>query len=171
MRLCLCFSVALVCLPAVLMAPPLVRDGHAELLTRDGLSQRSDYLKRVEALVEALTAADRSADPTAASEFRSLVVTLDAALRDLRVREAGARSGKVRPPTAFSQSSTGAGEAGPRPLAEIPDDWLLKSLSEARRAVERLAQDLDRGEPLSSARIGQNLAEIADRVSKISRPE
>ncbi len=160
-------GVAVVCLPVFMLAPPFVREGRSELLTRDGLSSRSEYLARVEALVAALVASDRSA----ASEFRSLVVTLDAALRDLRVREAGERSGKVLPPPALTKPDVSGGAAEPKPLDKIPDDWLLKTIQDARASVERLAQDLDRGEGLSSPRMDRNVAEIAGRVARISRPE
>jgi len=150
---------------------PFIQPASAELLSREGLSNRSEYLTRVETLVDALSAADRSAAPGAGPAFRSLAVTLDAALRDLRIREAGERSGKVSPPSAFAPPGSSAGGGAPKALREVPDDWLLKSLQDAREAVEDLVRQLDNGEPLSSGRIDRSVAEIAEHVSRISRPE
>ena len=143
---------------------------HAELLTKDGLDRRGDYLKRVEALVTALSEADRSKSVQGAAAFRSLVVTLDAALRDLRLSEGVERAGKVAPPTGLSVSRAPNSEGSAASLVDVPDDWLLQSVGQARSAIARLLDGLESGEPLNSARVDAQIAEIVDHVRTISQP-
>ena len=144
---------------------------HAELLTKDGLSKRESYLVRVQELARTLNGLDRSNSGTVGQQIYSLLVTLEAALRDLRFSEASERSGKVLPPGGISSTRGSNAGANSRALSEIPDDWLLQSVSEARHAVASLSESLDAGAELKSQHIADQIEEIVERVERISRPE
>ena len=142
----------------------------AELLTKGGLSSRSDYLVRVESLTEALAkASDPDAPAAVPSELRAIAVTLAAALQDLRLNEAAIRGGKALPPVSLVPNPAGPGPV--EEVGEVPQDWLLQTTGEARAAVARLVGFFDGGGALQTPQGRALVQGISDAVRRLTRPE
>ncbi|MDJ0683311.1 MAG: hypothetical protein QNJ84_01275 [Alphaproteobacteria bacterium] len=170
------FRNSLLLLALIIAAPaPALSD----LLTRDGLGGRADYLERVQTLTAALptTGGDAPLDARVRDEWRATARTIAAALQDMILSEGRQREGKASLPLALrapaSLDASGGFDdtaAGPKvAVGAIPLDWLLVQATRARDTASLLADSLEQPE-FNGADAAFLTAELRRAVDLIDRP-